>query len=895
MPIKIAVPRASLRTRIIAWSFIPTIIILAVVALVTFYAYQQVTEDLVVGRNKELARLSASQLATDLGGYVDLLNSLARTSSLYSGVPLLQAAALKNASNRLVVFDGGVLALNQYGVVTAAEPERPDALGKDWSNRAYFRETVLSVKPVFSNIVGDGPAGAQAIAVAVPILDTQGSYHGTLVGMFRLGESSFSAFYGGIVRERIDDGGDAYIVDSNGRVIYHSNGGLIGSDLHAQPAVQHVLNREVDTLRTQNVQGADTLASFAPVPGTPWGLVTEQSWSGLLAAGQGYGQFLLLLLGLGIIVPVVVATIGVRRITDPVAKLIAAAQNVAGGNFGQKIEVRTGDELEELVTQFNRMSEELSESYATLKEREERLALVTERANDGIWDWNLITNDCYFSPRWKTMLGYTDQELPNRFETWRDLLHPDDTERAMAEVQMGQAGKKQIYELEHRLRHKDGSYRWVLARGITLRDADGKPYRMAGSHTDITERKQVQEELRLANQTLERRVEERTHELATLNAIGAVVNRSLDLHEILSDALDKTLQSINMEFGTAYQLEGNGDRSEEGLSLKPLVHRGLSERFTRRLQDLRFKGSAVEAASRTGEPLVWEVAGTGPQFGTSEALAKEGIRQVVSIPLVAKGKLNGALYLGTAATRTFSTEQLALLAAIGQQVGVAVENARLYDQAEQSAQVAERSRLARELHDSVTQSLYSITLYAEASARLLTAGQPREASEHLRELRDTAQEALREMRLLIFELRPAALEKGGLAAALQSRLDAVETRGGIRAELRVEGREQLNPAAQKELYHIALEALNNALKHAKPRRVQLWLRFEADSTDLEICDDGVGFEPGAARSGGGYGLSGMAERAQRIGGTLHVESSPVKGTRVSVRVGPRPAENGGET
>lgn len=891
---KLSLPRMSLRARIIAWSFVPTTIILLAVALVAIYAYQRVTEDLVLGKNKELTRLFASQFSTDLGGYVDLLNVLARTSDLYSVDPDRQGAALKDASNRLVVFDGGVLALDQYGKVTAAQPERPDALGENWSNRAYFREMVRSVKPVFSDIVTDGPGGAQVIAVAVPILDSQGTFRGTLLGMFRLGATTFSAFYGGIVRERMDNGGYAYIVDSNGRVIYHSDVTLIGSDLHSRPDVQRVLNREVDTLRTRDVQGTDILASFSPVPGTPWGLVTEQSWTGLLAAGQGYGQFLLLLLLLGVIVPVVVVTIGVKRVTEPVAKLIAAAQDVAGGNFGHKIQVRTGDELEELVTQFNRMSEELSDSYARLKEREERLALVTEQVNDGVWDWNLVTNECYFSPRWKTMLGYSDDELPNSFETYRLLLHPDDVDRALREVEAEFAGSKRIFEMEHRLRHKDGTYRWVLARGITLRDGQGKPYRMAGSDTDVTERRQVQEELRLAYQLLERRVEERTHELGTLNAIGTVVSRSLDLHEILGDALDKTLESMNMPFGAAFRLEGEGERAEDEAQLRPLIYRGLSEEFERRSRDLKLKGSSVEMAGRTGEPFVWSVTPSGPQLELIEAFAREGIRQVVSIPLVAKGRLNGALYLATTRERIFSREQLDLLAAIGKQIGVAVENARLYDQAEQSAQAAERTRLARELHDSVTQSLYSVTLYAEASARLLSSGHTGEAAEHLRELRDTAQEALREMRLLIFELRPPALDKRGLVAAIQARLEAVESRGGMQTDFRVEGKEQLRPAVQEELYHIALEGLNNALKHAKARRVQLYLRFELRSTFLEICDDGVGFEPSIAHLGGGYGLSGMAERAQRIDGELHVESSPGKGTRVSILVPSSTPGNGEE-
>jgi len=247
--------------------------------------------------------------------------------------------------------------------------------------------------------------------------------------------------------------------------------------------------------------------------------------------------------------------------------------------------------------------------------------------------------------------------------------------------------------------------------------------------------------------------------------------------------------------------------------------------------------------------------------------------------------------------RTFSPEQLSLIASVGHQVGVAVENARLYEQAEQAAALAERSRLARELHDSVTQSLYSVTMYAEAAARLLTAGQETTAAEYLRDARDTAQEALREMRLLIFELRPPALEEGGLTGALQARLDAVEKRAGVQAELRVEGvegmadAEWLPQAIQQELYHVAQEALNNSLKHAKAAKLRVCLRLKDDAVCLEVVDDGIGFDPTTAEARGGLGLPGMRERVQRIGGQLQIESALGRGTTVSVQV-PRGGENG---
>jgi signal transduction histidine kinase/ligand-binding sensor domain-containing protein len=197
---------------------------------------------------------------------------------------------------------------------------------------------------------------------------------------------------------------------------------------------------------------------------------------------------------------------------------------------------------------------------------------------------------------------------------------------------------------------------------------------------------------------------------------------------------------------------------------------------------------------------------------------------------------------------------------------------------------AERSRLARELHDSVTQSLYSVTLYADAAKRLLSAEQWEKAAENLNKAGTTAKEALGEMRSLVYELLPPILEQEGLVAALESRLEAVEGRAGLETHLNVESGDRLPAEVEAGLYGVAQEALNNTLKHAHASKVAISLQQDGKAVRLEVADDGVGFDPQAAETRGGLGLRGMAERVEQMGGRLEIQSEPGEGTSVQVTV-----------
>lgn len=232
----------------------------------------------------------------------------------------------------------------------------------------------------------------------------------------------------------------------------------------------------------------------------------------------------------------------------------------------------------------------------------------------------------------------------------------------------------------------------------------------------------------------------------------------------------------------------------------------------------------------------------------------------------------------------FSDDEMRIISIFADQAAIAIENARLHQQAGEIAIVEERQRLARELHDSVTQSLYSVTLFVDATRMALVSGNLGDAEKNLNELRNMAREAMLDMRLLIFELHPPILEQEGLVVAIQTRLESVETRSGVETELSVEGERRLPLDMEADLYRIVQEALNNVVKHSMAQKVSVDLEFCDNIFEMEIWDNGVGFDTAFLADGRGMGLRGMEERVNRIGGKFSIDSSRTVGTKITVEV-----------
>ena len=388
---------------------------------------------------------------------------------------------------------------------------------------------------------------------------------------------------------------------------------------------------------------------------------------------------------------------------------------------------------------------------------------------------------------------------------------------------------------------------------------------------EIDEREQVAAALARQNAELYGELQRRLAESESFNRVLVSLLQKTVLEQVL-DIVCAEAQGLIGATGSAVLLLTD----QAWLEVKHRLGKPLAA-----VEPVPVDGSLAGQVVRQGEPVLLNDPALFAQAQVYQW--PSDLTALLAVPLRVNGGVIGVLDVVNKAGG-FTEQDVPVMSVFANQAAMAIEHARLQQQAEQLAVLAERQRLARELHDSVTQSLYSVTLYANAAALALAAGKGDVTAGYLQELQETAQEGMRDMRLLIFQLHPPVLEVEGLVAALQARLAAVEGRAGLPTEFRVEGERRLPIAIEAELFWIAQEALNNVRKHAAAQHVTVHLHFTAATIALEVLDDGVGFDPGAVPAERRGGLRTIAERTAHMGGKLTYESMPGAGTRVKVEV-----------
>jgi hypothetical protein len=278
-------------------------IVVVGVAIFTYTSYRSAATEVVLERDRQLAYLSAGRLREELNNFAEVLLAVARTPVIADGTVNDFEYGLNRSSLRLSVFDGGVVVLDNFGQVVTTEPRRAEIHGDDWSGYDFFIDLLAAPAPHYSNAVPVGHNGEDVVVISVPIIGKEGEFNGALLGMFRLGQETVSPFYANIVRLRLGQSGDTYVVDGNGRLLYASDERATNASLDASEI--YGLSPEVGAaaVRTQDAAGHDIVAAVAPVPSTPWSLITEDDWAALTGPVQGYTRILLAAVAVGTILP----------------------------------------------------------------------------------------------------------------------------------------------------------------------------------------------------------------------------------------------------------------------------------------------------------------------------------------------------------------------------------------------------------------------------------------------------------------------------------------------------------------------------------------------------------------------------------------------------------------
>lgn len=404
-----------------------------------------------------------------------------------------------------------------------------------------------------------------------------------------------------------------------------------------------------------------------------------------------------------------------------------------------------------------------------------------------------------------------------------------------------------------------------------LREVQGQLEQRVADRT--AELEQANKQMAVLLDALEQRVADRTRELTTFLDLTMLVSEAQTLTDILEAAIDRVLE-VGQCQAVCLHLP-NEDQS--GLELA--VQRGLSREQQQHLHRLSLASPLGDWLDQPHEPVLNFIPATTP---LSAVLHLDGFHSYLGAQLRVKGQGRGLLSYYRQTGSNFSLDEISLLAALAEQLGIVIENHRLRGHIEDLAVVHERQRLARELHDSITQSLYSLNLFAHAGREAAEDGDTGRLDDSLARVENITLSALKEMRLLLYQLQPEILAEKGLAEALQIRFDSVERRLGIRVEYQMKGQMALPEQVAEALYRAALEALNNALKHAAANQMAVCLRLTPQTVRLEIADNGQGFDPAQVK--GGMGLKNMRQRLEEIGGRLELSSEPEVGTRVILTI-----------
>jgi PAS domain S-box-containing protein len=470
---------------------------------------------------------------------------------------------------------------------------------------------------------------------------------------------------------------------------------------------------------------------------------------------------------------------------------------------------------------------------AALIKSEQRWKFALDGAGDGVWEYNFQTRESYYSPLYKQMLGFTEEEFPNEAYEWHSRVHPDDFFRIVNIDDLYEKGLIENHAVEYRLRSKRGDYVWVLDRGMLLeRTADGKPLRLIGTHKNISEEKEAEERLKKSERIF-----------SSFMSNTPTMTWIIDEHNII--------RYLNPSYRHAFKLT----EDVIGKSAHEVFPRIICDRFVENNWKVWERNMAIEI--------------------TEEGVGPEGQRQIYQIYKFPLDPENGVKMLGGVALDITKNVELEQKLASDE-----AQRKKEIIQAIINAQEKERKEISYELHDNVNQILTSSKLMLEVAV-----DKPELSQEFTHRCLDYLKEAIAEIRKISHHLTPAALRDISLDAAVESVVENINATGRVKVEYYnslAQLEKNIQPEKQLALLRIIQEQFNNILKHAGATAVTISLFMTDAGIGLEIQDNGCGFDPETTKRG--LGLNNMFNRVEYYDGTIELTSAMGRGCTLYIEL-----------
>jgi signal transduction histidine kinase len=884
-----------IRRRLMMWGLSLFGIALTVVVVVGYsYTVRQIKKD-AAQLQVEIASVTAERIRDFVQRKIERFSDTADAVSLYQlgskEQQLLTALLVKNDNS---LSEASIIDARGMEVVKVSDRKVYFASDlSDQSQSAKFNKAIKGedyISPVYTS-----DRFQPYVTLAIPLWGGSQSVAGVMAA-----EADLSFLWEVIGKIQYGTAGYAYLVDAHGNLIAHKDAALVlkGMDLRHVDGVKNFLRnpKRSDVTPAQEGQGLTerlVLATYAPVSDLGWGVILEEPLDAALANVEILKRYAAVLLVVGLAVGAIIIAWVSSRMTGPILELQQGAATIGAGNLEHRTSIKTGDEIQELADEFNKMTDALQNSYATLEQKVEQrtkeisaLYGVTTAVNQSLDLENILNS----------VIAKTTDMF--HFESTRVFLFDDEIEqlvlRASFEVdgehmtgirslkrgqgvigQVAESGEPMIFEDVR----TDPRYAALSATRATLNAQLGffavfpiktqarifgvilfsarSPRKLTGDETRLLTSMSEHLAVAVEKASLFRQSETRSRQLSVLNTIGAAVSRSLNLEMVLNEAIEKMIENLNFDASWIYILDPSGKE----LTLKG--HKGLGEDVARSIARRSLSAGVTAKIFETGERFVFEDFQndtTYQHLSTRHKIASLGFASAAGFPIKANEKVIGVLHLANKAERHFGPDELQLIESIAHEIGVAAANARLFEQVNQKT--AELGRMNQELQEAnqakdeflsvmsheLRTPLNVITGYAEVLTQGVLGEIQREQMHAVKTISYQSKELLR----MINEILQVGSIEAGKVKAHYENVNLPDFLVDLRSSYEILSKKEISlhwniPSGLpnvwtdgEKLKHVLQNLINNAIKFTENGSVTVSVRCISGAVEFKVKDTGIG-------------------------------------------------------